>query len=51
MYKDSEGSLKGDGLVVYFKEESVQLAVDLLDDSEFRMGQSDTKIKVQKVKK
>ncbi|KAJ3140803.1 hypothetical protein HK100_009239 [Physocladia obscura] len=49
MYTDSNGNFKGDALVTYFKEESVKLAVDLLDDSDFRLdtGSSGTRIRVQ----
>ncbi|KAJ3096047.1 hypothetical protein HK100_005657 [Physocladia obscura] len=49
MYKDSNGNFKGDALVTYFKEESVKLAVDLLDDSDFRLGtgSAGAKIRVQ----
>lgn len=36
MYKDEHGNFKGDALVMYFKPESVNLAVQLLDDSQFR---------------
>lgn len=32
---EKEGVFKGDALVVYFKEESVRLAVQMLDDSLF----------------
>lgn len=49
LYKSDDGKLKGDGLVTYFKEESVDLAVQLLDDSEFRFGDG-VRIKVQKVR-
>jgi HIV Tat-specific factor 1 len=38
MYEDDKGQFKGDALVVYFRPESVALAVQMLDDSEFRMG-------------
>lgn len=38
MYNDDEGNFKGEALVVYFRPESVQLAIDMLDDSEFRYG-------------
>lgn len=38
IYKDEQGRPKGDGLVGYLKEESVTLAVDLLDGSEIRPG-------------
>ncbi|KAI8815424.1 nuclear mRNA splicing factor-associated protein [Cladochytrium replicatum] len=40
LYKDSNGSFKGDALVTYFKEESVQLAISLMDDTQFRFGDS-----------
>ncbi|KAJ3015219.1 hypothetical protein HKX48_004707 [Thoreauomyces humboldtii] len=46
MYKDAAGVPKGDALVSYFKEESVELACNLLDDSDFRAG-SLSKIRVQ----
>lgn len=36
MYKDEEGNFKGDALIMYFKPESVTLAVQMLDDSQFR---------------
>ncbi|PIA18198.1 hypothetical protein COEREDRAFT_80102 [Coemansia reversa NRRL 1564] len=36
LYCDDKGGLKGDALVTYFKAPSVQLAVDILDDSQFR---------------
>lgn len=38
MYTDEEGKFKGDALVVYFRPESVNLAVQMLDDSDFRLG-------------
>jgi HIV Tat-specific factor 1 len=41
LYADDAGSLKGDALVVYFRAESVKLAVDLLDDTDFRLGEPD----------
>jgi len=37
MYTDSEGKFKGDALVVFFKPESVHMAIMLLDDTEFRL--------------
>ncbi|RMD43699.1 hypothetical protein DV735_g1421, partial [Chaetothyriales sp. CBS 134920] len=40
MYEDEKGEFKGDALVVYFRPESVQLAVQMLDDSDFRLGES-----------
>ncbi|KAI9728622.1 MAG: hypothetical protein M1828_002728 [Chrysothrix sp. TS-e1954] len=36
LYKDDSGNPKGEALVVYFRPESVQLAIDMLDDSDFR---------------
>ncbi|KAI9317514.1 hypothetical protein BX666DRAFT_1856955 [Dichotomocladium elegans] len=47
IYKDEEGRPKGDVLVTYFKEESVSLAINLLDDAEFRLGEPSSKIRVQ----
>lgn len=38
MYEDENGKFKGDALVVYFRPESVQLAVQMLDDTDFRFG-------------
>lgn len=49
LYKQENGELKGDALVTFFKEESVPLAINLLDDAEFRLGDSSTKIHVQQV--
>ncbi|CAO3590139.1 unnamed protein product [Absidia cylindrospora] len=47
LYRDENGMSKGDALVTYFKEESIALAIDLLDDSELRPGEKSTKINVQ----
>lgn len=38
MYEDDQGQFKGDALVVYFRPESVNLAVQMLDDTDFRLG-------------
>lgn len=38
MYEDDQGQFKGDALVVYFRPESVALAIQMLDDSDFRFG-------------
>jgi len=39
IYTDENGKPKGDALVVYFRPESVQLAIQMLDDSDFRLGE------------
>lgn len=39
LYQDENGKPKGDALIVYFRPESVQLAIQMLDDSDFRLGQ------------
>ena len=39
LYTDDEGKLKGDAFVMFFRPESVDLAIQLLDDTEFRLGQ------------
>ena len=38
MYEDGQGQFKGEALVVYFRPESVNLAIQMLDDSDFRLG-------------
>lgn len=38
MYMDDEGNFKGEALVVYFRPESVNLAIQMLDDTNFRLG-------------
>jgi HIV Tat-specific factor 1 len=40
LYTDEAGTFKGDALVVYFRAESVALAVQMLDDTDFRFGTS-----------
>lgn len=40
MYMDENGVFKGDALVVYFRPESVDLAIQMLDDSDFRLGET-----------
>ena len=40
MYTDEQGKFKGDALVVYFRAESVDLALQMLDDTDFRFGQA-----------
>ncbi|KZS98349.1 hypothetical protein SISNIDRAFT_404278 [Sistotremastrum niveocremeum HHB9708] len=46
MYANEEGRFNGEALVVYFKEDSVLLAERLLDEAEFRLGDSSTRLKV-----
>jgi HIV Tat-specific factor 1 len=38
LYKNEDGNLKGDALVIYLREESVALACQLFDESPFRFG-------------
>ncbi|CAK7206392.1 hypothetical protein SEUCBS139899_009184 [Sporothrix eucalyptigena] len=38
MYTNSDGSFKGDALIVFFKPQSVDMAIMLLDDTEFRFS-------------
>jgi HIV Tat-specific factor 1 len=39
LYTDDVGKPKGDALIVYFRPESVRLAIQMLDDSDFRLGE------------
>ncbi|KAI9801036.1 MAG: hypothetical protein M1825_003571 [Sarcosagium campestre] len=49
LYTDDDGNIKGDALIVYFRAESVQLAVQMLDDTSFKAdgGGTASRIKVQ----
>lgn len=38
LYTDESGNFKGDALIVYFRAESVDLAIQMLDDTDFRLG-------------
>ena len=38
LYTDEKGDFKGDALIVFFKAPSVDMAIMLLDDTEFRIG-------------
>lgn len=38
MYHDDNGKFKGEALVVYFRPESVNLAIQMLDETDFRLG-------------
>lgn len=40
LYRDSEGKFKGDALIVFFKPQSVEMAIMLLDDTDFRIAPS-----------
>lgn len=48
MYAREDGSFSGEALVVYFKEDSVTLALTILEDAELRLGQPSTTMKVSK---
>ena len=39
LYTNDDGSFKGDALILYFRAESVDLAIQMLDDTDFRLGQ------------
>ncbi|KAF7546750.1 hypothetical protein G7046_g9213 [Stylonectria norvegica] len=43
LYSDPEGNFKGDALVVFFKPQSVEMAIMLLDDTDFRVTASGTR--------
>ncbi len=50
MYNDADGTFKGDALIVFFKPQSVEMAIMLLDDTDFRItasGTRDGRIRVQ----
>ncbi|KAK8156293.1 nuclear mRNA splicing factor-associated protein [Phyllosticta citrichinensis] len=38
LYTDDNGNFKGDALIIFYRPESVELAISMLDDSEFRFG-------------
>ncbi|KAL8937112.1 MAG: hypothetical protein Q9211_003852, partial [Gyalolechia sp. 1 TL-2023] len=40
LYADDHGNFKGDALILYFRAESVDLAIQMLDDTDFRLGQA-----------
>ena len=48
MYARDDGTFSGEALVVYFKEDSVTLALTLLADAELRLGQASTVMTVSK---
>jgi HIV Tat-specific factor 1 len=47
LYKDESGKLKGDGLISFLREESVQIAIDLYNDFEIKPGH---RITIEKAK-
>lgn len=47
MYTDEEGNFKGEALVVYFKKDSVDMAIKMMDDSWFRPGVQGPNIRVK----
>lgn len=38
LYTNEKGEFKGDALIVFFKAPSVEMAITLMDDTQFRMG-------------
>ncbi|EIW83023.1 hypothetical protein CONPUDRAFT_52939 [Coniophora puteana RWD-64-598 SS2] len=48
LYANEDGNFTGEALVVFFKEDSVILAINLLDEAELRIGDASTVIKVRK---
>ncbi|KAL9007153.1 MAG: hypothetical protein Q9188_000087 [Gyalolechia gomerana] len=40
LYTDDNSNFKGDALILYFRAESVDLAIQMLDDTDFRLGQA-----------
>ncbi|KAH9048346.1 hypothetical protein EDB84DRAFT_1673143 [Lactarius hengduanensis] len=48
MYARDDGTFSGEALVVYFKEESVSLAINILDDGELRLGDPSSRMSVQR---
>ena len=46
-YSDEHGIFKGEALIVYFMEDSVQLAESILDDAEMRLGDPTTRMCVR----
>ncbi|KAK0461115.1 uncharacterized protein EV420DRAFT_1530339 [Desarmillaria tabescens] len=48
MYAREDGSFSGDALVVYFKEDSVSLALSILDESELRLGNASSVMRLSK---
>lgn len=47
LYTDADGKFKGEALVIFFKEGSVDLAVRLLDDTELELGAGNGTMRVK----
>lgn len=47
LYADESGNFNGEALVVYFKDDSVSLALSILDDAELRLGEPHTRMNVR----
>lgn len=47
IYADAAGVPKGDALIVYFRPESVPLAIQMLDDTDFRFKTTGTEGKMR----
>lgn len=48
LYHDESGAFKGEALILYFKEGSVELAIRLLDDTELEYGAGVGNMKVKR---
>jgi HIV Tat-specific factor 1 len=48
LYAREDGKFSGEALVVYFKEGSVTLAINILDDAELRLGDPSSRMSVQR---
>lgn len=48
LYTDEHGRFKGEAMVMYFKETSVDLAIRVLDESELRLGEGAGRMKVRR---
>lgn len=48
LYAFEDGTFNGEALVVYFQEDSVMLALNLLDEAELRLGDSSTRMSVKR---
>ena len=46
LYEDQQGNFNGEALIIYFRPESVQLAIQMLDDSQFRSGSGAANMRV-----